>query len=288
MASPFTQLLRPRTLESSLTILCVSHSSCQPSANTFRSTFKINLEFTLSSYLHIPIRIQTSVLSTCKHSPHCCPCLPVVCLPPWGLLKNTHKNTRKPPVIPHLIQSKIQCNYQTTRPYGIRTPLPIWPDHFFSHTGLLSLLQKLEVHPHLRVLVPTISSALGTPSPWPSCPQGSPWFLHVYLIRCLSFPTSMSLSYSALFSPEHLSSSYISLCFLVCCLCSPLDCEFLVSRDICLICSSGYYKTKHIVEVQKLFVTELSEWMSPHFTNMETELRVVDRLASQSTHQRGI
>lgn len=105
-------------------------------------------------------------------------------------------------------------------------------DHCSSHIGLLALPPRHKVHPHLKALVPAISLLF------------HPDLQHFYtLSENLTWPTCVLPLSLTLFcfhqSCYHLY--HILLYLLVCCLSFPLDCEFLVRREICPLFSQDLH-----------------------------------------------
>lgn len=260
MASPFTQLFRPRSFESSFTFLFLSHPSSHPSSNSLDSTF--------NSRLHLQDKSRVPPLLTTFPSPFkptppsllpftCCTCLisspPLLSLPPSSLfshpearivllktqVRSCHLNAGKPPVIPYLIQSKSQCRYRGYKALPDKDSttylsLIIAPDALAS----LLFLKDSKCTPSSGLLSPPFPLPwMTTRCPPPRCPHGSPCLLHVpaFLGPPLS-PQPLTLLYFHQSTYRHLTY-HIFLLLLVCFLSSPLDCKFLLSRDVCLLCS---------------------------------------------------
>lgn len=253
MASPFAQLLRPTSSASCDTSLSLSHPSSHPSSRSHHSTFKVNLEFNLSSpppHHHSNPGLPRSPLSPVALVLSAVPLLlslpPVGSFPPWSQSNFFLKHKSDPATwmlenlqwFPISFKIKVSVASVATRPYLIRTPLLSDLDH---GSSLLALPRRLHVYPRCGAFVPTVSSALDAPSPPPRCPHGSPWFLCVSVPYRNAFPGPSVSSVCLLLCCFH-QSTYSHLTYqlflhlLFCCLSSPLDFEFLVSRGICLLC----------------------------------------------------
>ena len=214
-------------------------------------------------YGHLDPSLHSSSLSLvpllCKQSPYCCPCFPIVCFPPWGKssffntqIWSCHSNAGKPPVISHLRVKPMLLPWLWRLHY-----LPDL-DHSSSHTGLLALPQRLQVHLHLRALVPTLPSAFDASSSPRSFLYGFPWFLHVsvpYQNAFLSWPTCiLSLSLTLLYFQEsiyHHLTYHVFLCLLVCYLSPPtIGLSSLSPGTFVSLVQSSSYRACHIVKVQ--------------------------------------